>query len=185
MAERILDSATLSRRLVDPLGVVWRGVVPGRTFRVLVRRRTVQLFEVVHHLLMVLLLVLGGSLLVLIMKVREGVGCFQRLRGRVEVGFHVEVNSTNEPGRRTWAGIIDRPGDFFGLLEIAFGVEVITVNYKCELGRKMLAMDLTRTEGAGDTGLANWDSSTHFTLCGLCLGLEAERRRPPTLTAGR
>jgi hypothetical protein len=44
-----------------------------------------------------------------------------------------------------------------------------------------LISKLQRTE---DTGLRNGDSRTHLTLCGLCFGLEAERRRPPTLTAG-
>lgn len=72
------------------------------------------------------LLALGGFLLVLAVKVTEGIGSLQRLRGRVEVGFYVEVGSTNEPGRRTWTGIIDWPRIFFDF-KVRFGVKLITV----------------------------------------------------------
>jgi len=86
---RILVLKPLSRWLVDPPRVVLRDVVPSRSFRFPARRDTTQLPQVVHHLLMILLLDLGRFLLVLIVDVVKRVVNLQRLRGRVEGGFHV------------------------------------------------------------------------------------------------
>jgi hypothetical protein len=101
---------------------------------------------------MVLLLVLGRSLLVLIVKVAERIGNLQRLRGgRVEVGFQVEVGSTNEPGGRAWTWIVHWLGNLFDLLEIRFCVKLITV-LKCELGRK----DIRDGSAAGGHRPCKW-----------------------------
>lgn len=75
---------------------------------------------------MALLLVLGRLLLVLVVKVAEGVGSLQRLGGGVEVGFNVWVGSTNEPGRRTRTGIINWPGMVLSL-KVRLSVKLITV----------------------------------------------------------
>ena len=125
-SERTLGSVPFSGWLVDPFGIVLCSVVPCRSFRLPVRRGTTQLFKIVYHLVVVLLLGLGRLLLVLTVEVAERVGGLQRLRGGLERGFHGEISSTNEPGRRTRSGIVNRPGILFSL-EICFRVKVVTV----------------------------------------------------------